>query len=221
MTAELVLAIPRDELTKQYVGINGIYDFDLDLVGPDSYAFIARNVADNKSLHSVMFGMLLPQVLPYFIVTDSEGNLLTYERKGQEKGLVGKRSIGIGGHVSMDDAYLPQTPDVVALGLPAKFETLQQIVQSGLYREVFEEIGIRLLDTVKFDYIISSHVDPVNQVHIALVAKIEVDNFDELKYDSNEFLNVQYWKPEEIKASAGFDNYENWSKLIINKILDK
>ena len=202
MTTEYVLAIPRTELTKQNVGTNGIYDFNLNAVQQDLIAFLPRDLVDNKSDTSIEIGKLLPQILGYFQITDSDGRILTYRRKGKEKGLLGKYSIGVGGHVDINDSY--------NVGM-----NLRNLVEFGSERELGEEINLTefIFNPTK---IISTYVDPTSTVHVGLPQEIHIDEKGELEYSDDEFPGVEWYTKEELKELSKTVEFETWSQLLID-----
>ena len=107
-TPEFVLVIPRTELEAQGIDFSGIQKIDLEKFNPENFGFLPRALIDNKSDTSIEIGKLLPQVLPYFIIKDKDGRVLSYNRQGKEAGLLGKNSIGVGGHIDLTDSLIQQ-----------------------------------------------------------------------------------------------------------------
>jgi predicted NUDIX family phosphoesterase len=243
---EMVLVIDRHELTKQSVGTNGIYPFTLNDVNPKAFGYLSREFADNKSATSIEIGKVLPQILGYFQITDPEGRILTYRRKGKEKGLLGKLSIGVGGHVdSLDGLFLGTTTHHhTNNGLsthiyPYVRDTIGEVIRNGAERELFEEIGL-MADLAKrissedgqfsgmnfgygYDRILSSFADPTSTVHVGLPREIPVKDIDALKYDENEFNEVLWLTKQELKdLKAKLEveqselSFETWSALLVD-----
>ncbi len=218
VTPEFVLVIPRTELEAQGINFSGIQEVDIDKFKPENFGFLPRELIDNKSTTSIEIGKLLPQVLPYFIIKDKDGRVLSYNRKGKEKGLLGKNSIGVGGHIDMNDAYNPFiTGQYEAEGIDLdQSHDIKQVIQAGLKRELKEEIGLTLLQDIDFDFTIAINTDPTSNVHIALVATIVVESFDELTPNPDEFLEVKHLTFEELLKRSKEVEYEPWSQLIID-----
>lgn len=215
---EYVLVIPRTELKAQGIDFSGVQEVDINKFNPESFGFLPRDLIDDKSDTSIEIGKLLPQVLPYFIIKDAEGRILSYNRKGKEKGLLGKNSIGVGGHIDLTDSLRPEVLDInepVALSL-AHSTDIKEIIQSGLKRELAEEVGLVVLKDIDFDFIIAIDSDKTSNVHIALVATIRVHSFDELTPNPEEFLEVKHLTFEELVERSKEVKYEPWSQLIID-----
>lgn len=236
---EMVMVVDRHELSKQGVGTNGIYPFSLNAVSPSAFGYLARGFADNKSPTSIEIGKVLPQILGYFQITDKEGRILTYRRKGKEEGLLGKYSIGVGGHVDLTDGlWMGSSVEFVnrtAIATTTQISTLGsigEIVCRGARRELEEEIGVRTdllpssaepdYDSV-FDVIISTFADPTSTVHVGLPRQIMIDDVDSLKYDESEFNEVEWLTKDELKAlkeklrqSGSGLEFETWSALLID-----
>lgn len=205
---ELVLAIHRGAIN-QDVGAKGVFAIDLDAIPQNSYAFLPRHIADNKSIESIGLGAAYPQILGYVqIIDESTGNILSYARKGSEKGLHGMRSIGVGGHVSQDElmAAIYRSED------PSVLPPLTELLQLGLRRELEEEIGLDIGDFFEPNRLVISDWNKTSLVHVGLPMNLVVDP-TQLDFDPSEFLDVQWLSPQELKDSIHL--YEPWSQELI------
>jgi predicted NUDIX family phosphoesterase len=213
--SELVLAVNRQQLTQQGVGTKGIYPIDLTLLDQKEYALLPRESSDNKSVQAITLGMIFPQILGYFQVIRPDGRILCYQRKGKEKGLLGKWSLGVGGHVSQEDFL-----DAIETYL-VDYPSLQDIICLGSEREIEEELNLSLTKVLgknlneHFKRIISLDTDATSSVHVGLPVDLHIteSQLDKLKLDPSEFLNYQWLTSEEIKH--GTHDWEPWSKLLI------
>lgn len=216
--SELVLAVNRQQLTQQGVGTKGIYPIDLTLLDQKEYALLPRESSDNKSIHAITLGMIFPQILGYFQVIRSDGRILCYQRKGKEKGLLGKWSLGVGGHVSQED-FLDAN-----YSFEDDYPDLSDIISLGACREVSEELNLCLIDVLgkdvatNFKRIISMDVDPTSSVHVGLPVELHIteSQLDKLSLDPKEFLNYQWLTIDEIKY--GVYDWETWSQVLINEM---
>lgn len=220
--SELVLALHWDELRKQEATPEGVCGFDLSEVDQMAYALIPRHIADNKSPafieQSVTLGKIFPQILGYFQITNPDGRILAYQRKGKEKGLLGKWSIGVGGHVSQED-FLD-----VSSNLSEDYPDLNEIIYTGSVRELEEELGIdtrwidALSSTEDFVEAISSVLytwdDSTSAMHVGLPLQILLPDhlYSSIKLDPAEFLNFQWLLPSELNDGR---EWETWSKYLI------
>lgn len=220
---ELVLAIHWTELRKQDARPEGLCGFELDKVDQQAYALLPRHIVDDKKELldcNLALGKIFPQILGYFQITDQEGRILTYQRKGKEKGLLGKWSIGVGGHVSHED-YL-----VVSDTFCSELPDLNDIIFEGSKRELEEELGIDvrwidqfnspddLVEAIKS--IIYTWDDATSTMHVGLPLKLEMTEhlMDSIKLDPAEFLNYKWLTPDELKLS-GLE-FETWSAILID-----
>lgn len=216
---ELVLAVNREELIEQNVGADGIYTVDLYSLNQQNYAYLPRPFADNKSEDAIKLGAMFPQILGYFQIVNPDGRILAYQRKGKEKGLFGKWSIGIGGHVSQED-FLQLAEDQIV-----DYPDLAGLIHAGAVRELEEELGIEtgwiecLADVDSFisaaDKVISTYVDVTSSVHVGLPLAVELPEhiYDKITLDPAEFLNYQWLTPAELKM--GDREWETWSHMLI------
>lgn len=203
-----VLCISRDALSEQSIPprVQGIFPFNLDKVSPEDFHFINRKIVDSdKELYKNM-AYYFPQILPYIAVTDGEGKYLSYSRNGTETRLHGSRSIGVGGHVDITDMYDTEYNLVNNI--------LETITQSTL-RELEEEANI-VYDSASPNVI--THIcnkvivdtsNPVGKVHVGLFTTLIYPHAQ----PQEELHDAKWLTVDELKASI--DEYENWSKLII------
>ena len=204
---ELVLAVSREALN---VGTeSGIFPIDLNSIDSEAYALLPRHIADNKSDSSVALGKLFPQILGYVQLINERGEILSYARKGKEKGLHGLRSIGVGGHVSHEELV------TVICNEPTQLPKLTELIQLGLRRELFEEVGIDIGTYMEANQLLVSDSNITSQVHVGLPMQLHVPEYG-ISLDESEFLDARWISVEELKATE--DIYEPWSQLIIQQL---
>ena len=203
---ELVLAVSREALD---VGTaSGIFPIDLNSIDSEAYALLPRHIADNKSDSSVALGKLFPQILGYVQLVNEQGEILSYARKGKEKGLHGLRSIGVGGHVSHEELVTA----IYRSDDPTQLPKLTELIQLGLRRELLEEVGIDIGTYMEANQLLVSDSNVTSQVHVGLPMQLNVVESDTILEES-EFLDARWISIEELKATV--DIYEPWSQLII------
>lgn len=203
---ELVLAVSREALD---VGTeSGIFPIDLNSIDSEAYALLPRHIADNKSDSSVALGKLFPQILGYVQLINEQGEILSYARKGKEKGLHGLRSIGVGGHVSHEELITA----IYRSDEPTQLPKLTELIQLGLRRELIEEVGIDIGTYMEANQLLVSDSNITSQVHVGLPMQLNVKESD-ISLDESEFLDARWISVEELKATV--DIYEPWSQLII------
>lgn len=203
---ELVLAVSREALD---VGTtSGIFPIDLNSIDSEAYALLPRHIADNKSDSSVALGKLFPQILGYVQLVNEQGEILSYARKGKEKGLHGLRSIGVGGHVSHEELVTA----IYRSDDPTQLPKLTELIQLGLRRELLEEVGIDIGTYMEANHLLVSDSNITSQVHVGLPMQLNVVESD-IILEESEFLDARWISVEELKATV--DLYEPWSQLII------
>ena len=203
----MVLCISRDALTEQSIppSVQGIFPFNLDKVSSEDFHFINRKIVDSdKELYKNM-AYYFPQILPYIAVTDGEGKYLSYSRNGTETRLHGSRSIGIGGHIDVVDMY---DPDYELLN------NIKETIIQATIRELEEEINLLcdgdwLVSKTNLGKLIVDTTNPVGEVHVGLFSKLVYPHAQ----PQEELHDAKWLTVEELKANI--DEYENWSKLII------
>ena len=206
---ELVLAVSREALD---VGTaSGIFPIDLNSIDSEAYALLPRHIADNKSDSSVALGKLFPQILGYVQLVNEQGEILSYARKGKEKGLHGLRSIGVGGHVSHEELVTA----IYRSDDPTQLPKLTELIQLGLRRELLEEVGIDIGTFMEANQLLVSDSNLTSQVHVGLPMQLNVIESD-IILEESEFLDARWIGIEELKATE--DIYEPWSQLIIQNM---
>ena len=206
---ELVLAVSREALD---VGTeSGIFPIDLNSIDSEAYALLPRHIADNKSDSSVALGKLFPQILGYVQLINEQGEILSYARKGKEKGLHGLRSIGVGGHVSHEELVTA----IYRSDEPTQLPKLTELIQLGLRRELLEEVGIDIGTYMEANQLLVSDSNVTSQVHVGLSMQLHVPEYG-ISLDASEFLDARWISVEELKATV--DIYEPWSQLIIEQL---
>lgn len=206
---ELVLAVSREALN---VGTeSGIFPIDLNSIDSEAYALLPRHIADNKSDSSVALGKLFPQILGYVQLVNQQGEILSYARKGKEKGLHGLRSIGVGGHVSHEELVTA----IYRSDEPTQLPKLTELIQLGLRRELIEEVGIDIGTYMEANQLLVSDSNITSQVHVGLPMQLKVNESD-ITLDDSEFLDARWISIEELKTTE--DIYEPWSQLLIQNM---
>ena len=152
------------------------------------------------------------QLLPYSLLVhrDEEGvsRYGVYRRcKGVgESRLLGKASIGFGGHVDLyDTVTYPEHPSVV---------NLEETLLAAVDRELDEEVDFPdgCLTSREYKGILIDNSDSVGRVHVGLVYRVEVDKpIDGLKEKELEWVGM--FTAEELET-LDLD-FENWSKILI------
>ncbi len=138
------------------------------------------------------------QIIPYVVMLDTHGRVGCYRRKGSEKRLHGRESVGLGGHVIREDAEA------------ASGELASQL-ERGLHRELSEEFtvlpeGCRLT----FRGIINEEESSVGEVHLGLVFRMDVSTPETLRPGAE--LHEFQWIP---LAQVDHRPLELWSRLAL------
>lgn len=203
---EPVLCISQEALAEQRIPTTGmgILAFDWDKVDLDHIALLSRSVCDNPKHKSV--GEYFPQIIPYIVVRNQEGKILTYSRgKGTEDRLHAFRSIGFGGHIDFVDVFNHPSNLISAIQVGADREIAEELVADG-----------NITNNIKLDNIIIDYTNGVGKVHVGVLFDITLD---EVNTDTYEISDAMWLSLDEIKQSSS--KYENWSRLVINYIDNK
>jgi predicted NUDIX family phosphoesterase len=191
---ESVLGIPAEHFEKwgQFLGFRQATDAERDtLLDPRHASFRPRSKCETDPGFK--------QLIPY-VVLRCGNHLFQYRRgsAGTEKRLQSLRSIGIGGHISTEDAAGEGDP-----------------YRTGMLRELTEEVQIRSPYTERFLGFIYDDRTPVGSVHLGVVHLLELESPNAASR-------------EDALADAGFvpadlvmlekDQFETWSQFVLDVI---
>lgn len=169
---------------------------------PEQIQFLDRKLVDAEAgidPDGYALGKENPQILPYVLIR-YKGEYLSYTRKGTETRLHDMYSIGIGGHIDIEDAV---TDDVVSTIIDA------------CMREMEEEAGLTGV-TPKVLYALLSTKDEVGLVHAGFIAIIDLEDVGKDKSDitpKEELINPKWKKIDELVEDLEY--YEDWSAKLI------
>ena len=177
------------------------------------------------------------QMIPYIILRDIDRDTgavkyLTYKRgkKGKENKLHDKFSVGVGGHISVnqyvDSALKSDHVYIRHNAIPEK------IVVAELVKEIQEETGFDMVEQINYEeldlivmkatpFYLDEGPDSVNSYHFALPIAINVNGFADA-FISNEpgVIEKLSWKtPEELKVLADEGALEAWSDIVLKNFI--
>ena len=196
MKNEKVMVIHKDILIKHgFVDETGLYTKDtidiMDAILAD-YQFIERENAETNFLYK--------QIIPYVFVTYKDKYLLLRRLSKQtETRLHGKLSIGVGGHINDDEK--------VGSG---------NIIISGMYRELNEEVSVSYSKEPVFVGILNNTSSDVSRVHLGIVFKIEADN-EMFEINEKDKMSGE-WATLDMLTER-FDLLEGWSQVILSRYM--
>lgn len=140
------------------------------------------------------------QPIPYVIIRCGDKIFGTRRlNKSGESRLVGKISLGIGGHINPED----DLGDVNA------------IFATGLLREVKEEVQYSGRMYLSFKGIINDNSNDVSRDHLGLVYELNVGNED-VKVVETDKLEGRFYTIEELTTKN--NELESWSQIILDMI---
>ena len=144
------------------------------------------------------------QLIPYVLLqwTDDDGTamLFTYTRGGGsgEARLHAKRSIGIGGHISREDAAEGADP-----------------YSTGMQRELAEEVQLGATYIESREGLIYDPSNEVGQVHLGVVHRFELETPD-VSSNEADLAEGGFVSVEELHRD--FDRLETWSQLALKAL---
>lgn len=169
---------------------------------------IDHAVIDNLRYHAIFmprykveYNPTFKQIIPYVIAVAPDSEIFTMIRTKGDPRLVGKASVGIGGHINPVD------------------ENSDNVIMAGLDRELHEEICFG--DTAYGKLIFKGFIyDPDNLVgkdHLGLVYILELAN-KEIAIKEKDSLEGKFMKVEDILQN---DKLETWSRIALESLWGK
>jgi predicted NUDIX family phosphoesterase len=149
------------------------------------------------------FKQLIPYVLFRFVDADGAVRLFQYTRGGGmgEARLHAKCSVGVGGHISIDDV--------------GKTATLHDVYREGMRRELAEEVAIDAPYTEKVVGLINDDETPVGQVHLGVVHLCDIER-PAVEPREQDVLDAGFRPVADILANI--DRFESWSQIAVQAL---
>lgn len=212
--AESIMAIPTDKLmladiVEGFNSVNRISQKVFYEVLDEHLVFAQRRGLETNEAYR--------QILPYTVLSYRDDHGVTwyavYQRaKGiGESRLLGKCSIGFGGHLDISDIY---TLNYMGLDEPnaTSIVSTRQTVVESLRREIQEEVPTAKWDGIYFKGVINDTSDAVGRVHLGVVNVMELtEPVKELGEVELEFIGMMTL--DQLRVSHL--DFENWSKILI------
>ncbi len=198
---ERVLVIPTAVFHEagKFQGFCGDWDhYEPRLMRTEHFSFRPR--------HEVEEDPSFKQLIPYVIFRyrdPSRGDLLFQYTRGSGQGeqrLHAKRSIGVGGHISEDDAGDARPGDAYAV---------------GLQRELLEEVRLETRYSTACVGLINDDQTPVGQVHLGIVHLYDVEKPH--VYPREVDLADAGFRPVD-ELLADVDAFETWSQYSLREL---
>lgn len=197
---EHVLVVP----TQLFHSLGYFQGFSADVDKYLSELFAVENISYRprpQMENDPSFKQLIPYVIFRHVDDNGEVSIYQYSRGGGsgEKRLVAKKSVGIGGHISQEDAA-EQDPDPY---------------HDGMARELKEEVVIETPHQIQLVGLINDDETEVGKVHLGIVHICDVE---EPNVRSNE---------EEIEGNGfqplpqlleNLDGFETWSSICLQAL---
>ena len=196
---EQILVVPESVI--QEIG-------DLEGFEPDVDRFLGPILASDQLSFQPLGPMetdpSFKQLIPYVLLewTDKDGSkkLFTYTRGGGsgESRLHSKRSVGIGGHISSEDAEGGTDP-----------------YSTGMQRELAEEIRLESNYSEKREGLIYDPSNDVGKVHLGVVHRFVLES-PSVESNEDDLAEGAFVSVDELKADM--DRLETWSQLAIQAL---
>ena len=193
-TDERVLVIPTDRFRAAGY-FHGFKSADADYRGavlhPPAYEFRPRSEVETDPGFK--------QLIPY-VVLKCKRALFHYRRgsSGTEARLRALRSVGIGGHISEEDAAGGDDP-----------------YQTGMMRELMEEVLVGCAWSEHFLGFINDDSTPVGSVHLGVVHLLELDSPD-VRSREDALAGAGFAPLTDLAAHA--NEFETWSQFVLREL---
>lgn len=154
------------------------------------------------------------QVIPYVVLRKGDC-FAAYTRgvAGGEERLHGKISIGVGGHIDIDDIYYT----FAAVGNSPVDVHWADTVRTAAERELNEEVSMARKPSLGLPLgFIVDDSDEVGQVHLGILYIVDIP--EEVKVVSNEpeITDIQWLTAPELLSQS--DRLETWTRLVLEAL---
>jgi predicted NUDIX family phosphoesterase len=190
---EQILVVPANQLTELIEENPGLHDFEEERLEK-----IIQIHGEFKPRDEMEHNPEFKQIIPYMAMYNKDDEILTLIRtKSQsEKRLHNKVSLGIGGHINIEDSKDPL-----------------DAYKRGMEREINEEVDVDLLNKPQFLGVIYDGTTDVGSVHLGMAFKVLI-NFR----DINEKEKFEYsWKTSK-ELQEMTESMEGWSVHILERL---
>lgn len=143
----------------------------------------------------------LKQIIPYVVLLRGDDVFCMQRIRGGEARLVGKRSVGVGGHINPVDAERP--------------------VHAGMLRELEEEVDLGDLDVEPVPIgLINDDATDVGSVHVGLVCLARVPLGSQVTVRETEVLTGEFVPLERLRGEVAADraSFETWSAFVLDAL---
>jgi predicted NUDIX family phosphoesterase len=206
---ERVLVIP----TSRFHALGHFQGFSTDmarylpaLLDGDDLAYRSRGEME----HDPSFKQLIPYVVFRHVDEVGAVRVFQYLRGGGqgEARLRAKRSVGVGGHISLVDHE--------SLG-GADGATHHAVYREGLLRELAEEVVVETPYRERLVGLINDDETPVGQVHLGVVHLCDVER-PAIAPRESDILEAGFRPVGEILATL--DRFESWSQIVMRALFE-
>lgn len=198
---EHILVVPESVINA--IGVIDGFESDVDrfldpILKSDQLSFQPRSAMETDPSYK----QLIPYVLLQWTDDDGMTKLFTYTRGGGggETRLHAKRSVGIGGHISREDAADGGDP-----------------YATGMRRELEEEVRLKSAYTETRDGLIYDPSNDVGRVHLGVVHRFVLEGPDVASNEAD-LAEGSFVSVEELRSDM--DRLETWSQLAIQALFD-
>lgn len=189
--SEMVLTIPASKVICDKEKGPYYANEDIDFcVKADGIPMLRWRVENEPSLR---------QLVVYAVIRDTTGRVFSTFRKDGDERLVGKYSIGTGGHVQPDETF-----------------------SDALFRELKEEVSITPDDMMSITRAgcILDQSSPVNSVHLGIVYVVCVNDPDVVRIAEPEKLGGAWIDEDVLYELYQTDGLESWSEMLTKQIME-
>jgi predicted NUDIX family phosphoesterase len=203
VSTEHVLVVPTDVFHRlgHFQGFCREVDRYLDeLLQPEHISYRPRALMEQDP----SFKQFIPYVIFRHTSEDGETTVFQYTRgKGQgEQRLHRKRSVGVGGHISSDDAARPGADPY----------------REGMRRELEEEVAVEGPWREQCVGLINDDQTEVGRVHLGVVHVIDVEQ-PSVRPRESEIVQAGFQPAEELLSDL--DGFETWSQICLRALFEK
>lgn len=187
----------------------------------EGLAIVRREAAEENP----NYRHLLPYVQLFRVGVEGDLEIFVYQRvKGSgEERLLGRHSIGLGGHINVSHAQFYDAHSSLNLGMTIMYNVMEELceeltINDKPFIEGLLEQNIRSQPSI-YGYL-NDHSDAVGERHLGVTMLMMIPGTYEPMMGETSAVKVGFVKVKDLQTNLEAYNFENWSRLILEGLTE-
>ena len=187
----------------------------------EGLAIVRREAAEENP----NYRHLLPYVQLFRVGVEGDLEIFVYQRvKGSgEERLLGRHSVGLGGHINVSHAQFHDNHTKLNLGMTIMYNVMEELceeltINDKPFIEGLLEQNIRSQPSI-YGYL-NDHSDAVGERHLGVTMLMMIPGTYEPMMGETSAVKVGFVKVKDLQTNLEAYNFENWSRLILEGLTE-